>query len=151
MDALALGAPTFTAESDCNGELLVPAVVEGRRATLLLDTGSVISTLYSESEAGGSIAARVTSWERRERTPFGGSEDESIVYGIGVRVGDLAGPLPMSVIRRRGLAPDGCAFDGALGMDFLVDRHCLLLFDLGAEVLDHPGQFYGRVRGYCRP
>lgn len=150
-DALVDGPPTFETSSECNGELRVPAFVGGVAATLAIDTGSVVSVIFSESAAGTPLAAGVGTWDEVDHTALGGAQAESMIDAVRVNVGDLVGEMPLELYRTRGTLDEPCPFDGVLGTDFLIDRRCLLLFDLGDEVPGTDGLHYTRLRGYCRP
>jgi predicted aspartyl protease len=143
------GGATFDVQSTCDGTIQVPLAIEGRPATFIIDTGSPITVLYSGSAAGQPIAARITHWEPHGTT-FGGSVDHVELPNIITAMGGMAGRMWMDVWRTDGHSGVPCGFDGVLGVDFLVDRKCLLLFDLGAEAGDS-GLHYPRTRGFCRP
>ncbi len=150
-DALVHGAPTLETSSECDGELRAPVFGGGVAATLAVDTGSVITVMFSESTAGRSLAEGVSARSSVDHTAFGGAQEQAVLEGVRVNVGDLVGEMPLARYRTRGTMDEECPFDGVLGTDFLIDRRCLLLFDLGAEVPGTAGLHSTRLRGYCRP
>ncbi len=140
---------SFEVESRCDAIIHVPLAIEGRSASFAVDTGSPITVLYSESDAGHPIAARIQHWEKQEST-YGGSVDHIELPNVPVAIGGMAGLMWMDVWKSPGHVGAPCGFDGVLGVDFLVDHHCLLLFELGNEVGDS-GLYYPKTRGFCRP
>ncbi len=141
--------PIFDVESRCDAIIHVPLLIEGRPATFAVDTGSPITVLHSESDAGRAVAARIQRWETQDTT-YGGTVEHVAIPNVHAAIGGMAGLMWIDVWKSRGQVGRPCGFDGVLGMDFLVDRHCLLLFELGEEVGDS-GLHYPRTRGFCRP
>ena len=137
-ESLFHGPSTFDVR-DCDGSFEVAAVVEGVPARLAVDTGSMVSVLYSGSPAGRPIAARVERWEQAPETALGGPQDKAAVPGIRTTVGPLSVVMPFEVMRAQRNMPGSCGFDGVLGVDFFVAHRCSLLVDVA------------RMRGYCAP
>jgi hypothetical protein len=133
-----LRAPTFDV-TGCDNVFLVSVMVGGKPAKLEVDTGSAVSTIYSESEAGVELAKRVGKWEERSGPAFSGELEQAVVFGVPTGIGEMSGAMSFAVMKTRGHVGRRCGFDGVLGVDFLLDRRCLLLFDVN------------RLKGYCRP
>ena len=135
-EALFPGRPTFDLR-ECEGHFQVDARVEGRPATLEIDTGSMASVLYSESSAGRPLARTIERWEQVPHTALGGAQDRAIVSDVHIDVGPLRAVTPIEIMRGKGNSEPPCGFDGVLGSDFLFAHACALLVEVP------------RMRGYC--
>lgn len=151
-DARVRGQPTFVTTDDCgDGLLRLSVAIEGTPATLILDTGSPMSAVYSESAAGRPLAARVDHWEHDDSGAFGsGLADEQVLPGVHVEVGSLGGAMWLGMQRGKGHVAPRCGFDGVLGTDFLIARRCVLILQ-AIEADGGHGTWFARGRGYCQP
>lgn len=73
---------TLDTIAKCSGMILVEAKIDGRPATLSIDTGSNVSVLFSESEPGRPLAEGVTKWDRHAGSAFAGAQEEAHVPGV---------------------------------------------------------------------
>jgi hypothetical protein len=130
--------PTFDLK-ECGGHFQASALVGGRAARLEIDTGSMGTVIYSETDAGNPLSAQVTDWRATKPTALGGPQTSGLLAGVPIRVGDLAATAKVEIMRTKGNRDEPCGFDGVLGTDFFAAHRCVLL----AQV--------ERMRGYCTP
>lgn len=65
--------------------------------------------------------------ERDDATFVAGAHEQYVAPGVSVAVGDLAGTMWFAIWHSEGHVSDkACAFDVVIGVDFLIDRHCVL-------------------------
>jgi hypothetical protein len=131
-------SPTFDL-NECEGHFQARAWVADREARLEIDTGSMATVIYTESDAGRELPKGVTQWGQSGRGAVGAPGLAGRVDGVPIRVGALSVTATVEAMLTKGNVEGSCGFDGVLGADFLVAHRCMLL----AEV--------ERMRGWCEP
>lgn len=113
---------------------VVPVMVDGTRARLLLDTGALHSDLLTSSAASRPFSKRSVP-NRTRLNGIGGALTTRRVRSVKVTVGEHRAVVDIFIMP--GVRDDACPRDGALAMDVLAS--CVMVFEPG------------KVRGRCAP
>jgi hypothetical protein len=103
---------------------ITDALVEGRPARLLVDTGAAFGDLFRESIIGRALTSREGT--TATMVTAGQSLETARVDDLTVRVGEVQrSKLRWNLVESQGKPV--CPYDGVLGIDVL--RHCAIAFD----------------------
>ncbi len=103
---------------------MADALVEGRSARLLVDTGAAFGDLFRDSPIGRALVTREGS--TATMVTAGQSLETARVEDLTVRVGEVQrSRLRWNLVDSQGKPV--CPYDGVLGIDVL--RHCAIAFD----------------------
>ncbi len=108
----------------CGGGYVLAATVDGKDASLLVDTGSFTTDLHATSTAGRALAGRTSP--ARAISGLAGPIGTRTLYGARIKAGKLAATRDLPVIDDAG-GRGPCEHDGVLGMDVLA--RCALVID----------------------